>query len=171
MARYGDRNGVAEWLAGQLFDLLAEVRFCAVFPLPSYSLKVVEQYVGYKRVLAEYGGEWSIAQYLNASTETDRQQALERIADYNREDLEATWTVFDWLSRQRLSAPVFQKSPRVAEPIIRSTDASSVRQAARSDQLRSQISTRSIWGTNSVVGTAQTGLIGWLPCWPTRRWI
>src|ERR1019366_1991159 len=41
MARYGDRNGVAEWLAAQLFDLLSQVRFWAVFPLPSHNLKVV----------------------------------------------------------------------------------------------------------------------------------
>lgn len=128
IARYGDHDGVAEWLTGQLFDLLSEVRFCAVFPLPSYSLKVVEQYVGFARALEEYGGDWSIAQYLNASTESDRQQALDRITEYNREDLQATWAVFEWLSQQQVSAPVFQNLPPLPKPVRQIAETPSIRQ-------------------------------------------
>ncbi len=38
-------------------------------PEPSYSLKVVERRVGFKRRLDEYGGDWSITRYIEA-TET-----------------------------------------------------------------------------------------------------
>jgi predicted RecB family nuclease len=68
--------------------------------LPSYSLKVVEQYVGFKRTQDEFGGSWSMAQYILA-TETDdvarRDSLMSEILKYNCEDLAATWAVFEWL--------------------------------------------------------------------------
>ena len=119
IARYGDPDGLAEWLLAHLFDLLSEVRFCVVFPLPSYSLKVIETFVGFHRTQEEYGGDWSIARYLESGDPADRQNALREIVQYNREDLEATWAVFDWLSQQQVSAPVFENPapiPKQAEP-------------------------------------------------------
>lgn len=75
-----------------------------MFALPSYSLKVVERYVGFERSLPEGSGDWAIAKYVEA-VETDRedvrQSLLAEIAAYNREDLEATWTVFQWLAKDR----------------------------------------------------------------------
>jgi predicted RecB family nuclease len=73
-----------------------------VLPEPSYSLKVVEQRAGYERILDEYGGDWSMARYIEAVESNDsleREKIIHNILDYNREDLEATWAVFQWLQK------------------------------------------------------------------------
>jgi len=41
-----------------------------VLPDPSYRLKVVERRAGYRRTLDEYGGDWSIARYVEVVQET-----------------------------------------------------------------------------------------------------
>ncbi|MDW8338103.1 MAG: ribonuclease H-like domain-containing protein, partial [Thermoleophilia bacterium] len=67
---------------------------------PSYSLKVVERYVGFERTQDEYGGDWAMAEYIRAvetEDETERRRVVNAILDYNREDLEATWAVLEWL--------------------------------------------------------------------------
>jgi len=68
--RYGDQNGVADRVLRNLLDLLPVTRDSVVLPLPSYSLKVVEEYVGFKRTQDEYGGSWAMAKFILA-TETD----------------------------------------------------------------------------------------------------
>src|SRR6185437_10573938 len=68
--RYGDLSGVAERVLRNLFDLLPTTRNSIVLPLPSYSLKVVEEYVGFRRTQDEYGGSWAMAKFILA-TETD----------------------------------------------------------------------------------------------------
>jgi predicted RecB family nuclease len=68
--------------------------------LPSYSLKVVEEYVGFRRSQDEYGGNWALAQFILATEtqdENERNQRMGEILKYNEEDLAATWAVFDWL--------------------------------------------------------------------------
>jgi len=51
----------------------------------------------------EYGGNWSIVQYIRA-VETEDPELQERIMSeiltYNEEDLQATWVVFQWLRRK-----------------------------------------------------------------------
>jgi predicted RecB family nuclease len=102
--RYGDRNGVAERVKKNLLDLLPRTQAAVALPLPSYSLKVVEKYVGFKRTQDEYGGDWSMATFIRA-TETDdeatRKELLDAILTYNREDLAATWAVFEWLRAKK----------------------------------------------------------------------
>ena len=99
--RYGDPNGIAAHVKTNLLDLLTVARDSIVLPLPSFSLKVVEKYIGgFKRTQATYGGEWSIAQFILATETSDEQlraQIMEQILKYNDEDLEATWAVFEWL--------------------------------------------------------------------------
>ncbi|HWA95068.1 MAG TPA: TM0106 family RecB-like putative nuclease [Terracidiphilus sp.] len=98
--RYGDPNGVAERVLQNLLDLLPITRESVVLPLPSYSLKVVEQHVGFKRTQDEYGGSWSMAQFILATETNDEAERNARMAEilkYNEEDLAATWAVFDWL--------------------------------------------------------------------------
>jgi len=83
-----------------LFDLLPVMKKCVALPLPSYSLKVVEKHVNFQRSQREYGGDWSIAKYIEA-TETEDQElrakVMNEILTYNEEDLAATWAVFEWL--------------------------------------------------------------------------
>ena len=83
-----------------LLDLLPITRDSVVLPIPSFSLKVIEKYVGFKRTQEEYGGEWSMAMFIEAtetSDEAKRQELMGEILKYNREDLAATWAVFQWL--------------------------------------------------------------------------
>ena len=98
--RYGDVNGTAARVKANLLDLLPVTQASVVLPLPSYSLKVVEEYVGYKRTQTEYGGDWAMAMFIEATETSDegrRQQLMTEILQYNKEDLEATWAVFEWL--------------------------------------------------------------------------
>jgi predicted RecB family nuclease len=98
--RHGDVGGVAARVMANLLDLLRVAEKSIVLPLPSFSLKVVEQHAGYKRKNAEFGGQWAMAMFIEAtetSGEAKRKQLMDEILAYNEEDLEATWTVFEWL--------------------------------------------------------------------------
>jgi predicted RecB family nuclease len=102
--RYGDVNGIAARVKANLLDLLTVARDSVVLPVPSFSLKVIEKYIGYKRTQTEFGGQWSMAQYIEAvetSDEAKRNELMGEILKYNSEDLEATWAVFQWLRAKR----------------------------------------------------------------------
>lgn len=100
MERFGDRDGIAARVHGNLLDLFPITQRALVLPLPSYSLKVVENYVGFKRRLEESEGQWAMAKYIEA-TETEnveqREKIMSEILAYNQEDLAATWAVLTWL--------------------------------------------------------------------------
>lgn len=102
--RYGDIDGIAARVHDNLIDLLPITKNAVILPQPSYSLKVVEQHVGFKRSQDEYGGDWSIAKYIEAvetEDEKERQSIMDEIIKYNEEDLQATWAVFEWLRGMR----------------------------------------------------------------------
>jgi len=98
--RHGDRDGVAARIHRNLLDLLPITQDAVALPLPSYSLKVIEEYVGFKRTQEEYGGQWAMAKYIEAVETEDaaeRAAIMDAILAYNREDLAATWAVLQWL--------------------------------------------------------------------------
>ena len=100
VGRFGDPYGIADRVLRNLLDLLPIARKSIILPLPSYSLKVVEEYVGFQRTQDEYGGSWAMAQFILATEtndETERDGLMAEILKYNEEDLAATWTVFEWL--------------------------------------------------------------------------
>ncbi len=100
--RYGDRDGIAVRVLSKLVDLLPITRDAIVIPELSYSLKVVEKYIGFKRTQDEYGGDWSIAKYIEAVETEDeggKKSLMDEILKYNEEDIKATWKVFEWLRR------------------------------------------------------------------------
>jgi predicted RecB family nuclease len=69
----------------------------------SYSLKVIEKFVGFRRTLAEANGEWAMAKYIEATETQDANQraaVMAEILAYNQEDLEATWAVMKWLKEK-----------------------------------------------------------------------
>jgi predicted RecB family nuclease len=104
IGRYGDVNGIAARVKANLLDLLPIARDSVVLPIPSFSLKVIEKYVGFKRTQSEYGGEWSMAVFIEATETSDqakRQELMNEILKYNEEDLAATWAVFRWLKSKR----------------------------------------------------------------------
>lgn len=103
MELHGDPDGVAQRVDDNLIDLLPVTKDALALPVTSYGLKIVESYVGYQRSQTEYGGDWSIAQYVEAvecDDETRRRELFDDILIYNKEDLEATWAVFDWVRRE-----------------------------------------------------------------------
>ena len=98
--RFGDRDGIAGRVRKNLLDLLPIAKESIALPLPSYSLKVIEGYVGFKRTQEEYGGDWAMAAYIEATETEDEEQrskVMAEILKYNQEDLEATWAVLKWL--------------------------------------------------------------------------
>lgn len=98
--RYGDKDAIAARVIANLLDLLTVARDSLILPVPSFSLKVIEQYVGYKRRQEEYGGQWAMAKFIEATETNDdeqRQELMAEILAYNQEDLEATWAVFQWV--------------------------------------------------------------------------
>ena len=100
LERYGDNDGTGVQVLTNLTDLLAMTQRAFALPDPTYSLKVLEQRAGYNRTMEEYGGDWAIVQYLEARESPDeehRKKIIDDIVKYNREDLEATWAVFQWL--------------------------------------------------------------------------
>lgn len=106
MERYGDKDGVAERLKQNLVDLFPITLTAIALPIPSYSLKVVEKYIGYKRSQTEFGGDWAMAAFIKATETADeakRKELLDAIVTYNREDLAATWAVFEWLRTKKLN--------------------------------------------------------------------
>jgi predicted RecB family nuclease len=58
--RYGDKKGIARRILKNCVDLLKITRDSLVLPEYSYSLKVIEKRVGFKRSMKEYGGDCSI---------------------------------------------------------------------------------------------------------------
>ena len=105
--RFGDAEGIAARVEANLLDLLTVARDSVVLPLPSFSLKVVEDYVGFERKEAEYGGAWAMATFIEATETSDegkRKELMDKIVAYNKEDLEATWAVFEWLRLKTLNA-------------------------------------------------------------------
>lgn len=100
ITRYGDPDGIAARVKANLLDLLPITRASVAVPVSSYSLKDVETVAGYERRLEEYGGSWSMARYIEATEtndEAERAAIIDEILAYNREDLEATWAVLEWL--------------------------------------------------------------------------
>jgi predicted RecB family nuclease len=106
LSKYVKRHGDdSHFTAGRvlknLCDLHTICKASMALPLPSYGLKTVEAYVGFHRSQEEYGGQWAMAKFIEA-TETDdqaqRQSFIEQIVTYNEEDLAATWAVLQWLA-------------------------------------------------------------------------
>jgi uncharacterized protein len=104
LERYGDRDGVAQRVLRNLLDLLPITRDSVAVPLAGYGLKEIETLTGYERQLEEFGGEWSMARYIEATETADqdeRDEIMGEILAYNREDLEATWAVLKWMRELR----------------------------------------------------------------------
>jgi predicted RecB family nuclease len=100
VGRYGDHDGIAARVRRNLLDLLPITYESMALPTSSYSLKQVEQITGFERRLTDAGGDWSMARYIEATETNDarlRASIMDEILDYNREDLEATWAVMEWL--------------------------------------------------------------------------
>lgn len=98
--RFGDVTGRARRVQQNLLNLLPVTQRSVVLPLTTYSLKAIEKYLGFERTQDEYGGNWSMAKYIEAmetEDEATREEVMDAIRTYNKEDLAATWHVLQWL--------------------------------------------------------------------------
>lgn len=99
LKRFGDRHGIAQRIERNLLDLFQVLKNTAVIPLPSYSLKVIEKYVGFERSDQDTGGYWSVVNYLksvNTKNAARRDEIMTQLLAYNASDLEAMWHVMCW---------------------------------------------------------------------------
>lgn len=100
IGRHGDTDGIGARIVANLLDLLPITKASMILPVPSYGLKTIEEYVGFKRTQDEYGGTWSMATFIEATETQDqakRTELMDAILKYNEEDLQATWAVMEWL--------------------------------------------------------------------------
>jgi predicted RecB family nuclease len=100
IVRYGDSDGIGARVVASLLDLYPITKASMILPVPSYGLKTIEEYVGFKRTQEEYGGTWSMATFIEATETQDvvkRNELMNAILKYNEEDLQATWAVMEWL--------------------------------------------------------------------------
>jgi predicted RecB family nuclease len=54
--RHGDPDGITAQVLSNLLDLYPMAKESVILPVPSYGLKTIEQYVGFKRTQDEFGG-------------------------------------------------------------------------------------------------------------------
>lgn len=99
-SRWGDRDGIADRVACNLFDLRLAARDTVAIPDTSYSICTVEQHAGFKRTRSQQQSDEDIARYIRAveiKDEALRAELLDRVVERNREDLAANRAVLTWL--------------------------------------------------------------------------
>lgn len=124
---------------GRLVDLYRVLRGALLLALPSYSIKKVEQYYRPVRAGNVVDAGQSIVKYEAArlaSQQTERDAILRDIEAYNRDDVESTRQLHEWLEQLRPSdcARPLQSTPEPDKPAAPSarTDAEQRELAAKS---------------------------------------
>ncbi|MEK7108156.1 MAG: TM0106 family RecB-like putative nuclease [Patescibacteria group bacterium] len=101
--RYGAPEGAMASWENNFVDLNARLRSAIIFPLSFYSLKDIAQYLGFKWRTQGASGVESIRWYHEWLERGDR-ALLERIVQYNEDDVRATRLLKEWLEKQRPGA-------------------------------------------------------------------
>lgn len=99
LKRYGDDQGIGQRIQKNLLDLWALLKASILIPLPSYSLKVIEEYVGFQRPDKDTGGYWSVMSYLKSTSTRNhkqRERLQQKLLAYNHADRLAMWYVLQW---------------------------------------------------------------------------
>ncbi|MBK9297989.1 MAG: TM0106 family RecB-like putative nuclease, partial [Candidatus Microthrix sp.] len=106
LERLARQHGVGEVLldelvgTGAFVDLLAVIRDGMQVGVESYGLKHLEVLAGYQRGEDIGQGAGAVVAYEEFMANGD-QDSLDRIADYNADDVRATRALRDWLVEQR----------------------------------------------------------------------
>jgi len=80
-------------------DLLFLIRPSVIFPLSFYSLKDLGAYVGYKWQSEDASGVQAVRWFEDFLNNGDR-QVLDKILEYNKDDVQATWKLKEWVAKQ-----------------------------------------------------------------------
>ena len=97
--RYGAPEGAVESWRERFIDLNAKLRSKIIFPLSFYSLKDLAQYIGFNWRSEEASGLNSVRWFHDWLRTQDR-SILERIVQYNEDDVRATYVLKEWLEKQ-----------------------------------------------------------------------
>ena len=97
---YGVNPVVAEKFRNNTIDLNRSVTDAVVMPLYFYTLKDVARYIGFQWQAADAGGAESVVWY-NQWMEKGDQKILQKILDYNKDDVAATLVVKEVLEKQK----------------------------------------------------------------------
>ncbi len=98
--RYGVSSEIENKFKNNAIDLHRAVVDSVVLPLYFYSLKDVARLVGFKWRAEDAGGAESVVWY-NQWKETGDNKILQKIIDYNKDDVVATMVVKEWLEKQK----------------------------------------------------------------------
>ena len=98
--QYGVKPEVAEKFRNNTIDLLRAVTDAVILPIYFYSLKDVARYTGFQWQAEDAGGAESVVWY-NQWMEKGDQKVLQKILDYNKDDVVATLVVKEWLEKQK----------------------------------------------------------------------
>lgn len=95
-SRYGISEIVQEALDRNMIDLIELIRPAIIFPLSFYSLKDIASYIGFHWRADDASGANSVLwfeEWLAAKSP----KLLQKIMEYNEDDVKATWKLKDWL--------------------------------------------------------------------------
>jgi uncharacterized protein len=95
-SRYGISEIVQEALDRNMIDLIELIRPAIIFPLSFYSLKDIASYIGFHWRADDASGANSVLwfeEWLVAKSP----KLLQKIMEYNEDDVKATWKLKDWL--------------------------------------------------------------------------
>ncbi len=98
--QYGVDSAIAEKFKNNTIDLHRAVMEAVILPLYFYSLKDVARYVGFHWQAEDAGGAESIV-WFNQWLEKGDQKIIQKILDYNKDDVTATLIVKEWLEKQK----------------------------------------------------------------------
>jgi predicted RecB family nuclease len=57
-------GNVTSRVIANLLDLFTVTKESIILPVLSFSLKVIEKYIGFKRSQNEFGGQWAMAMFI-----------------------------------------------------------------------------------------------------------
>ncbi|KKR21548.1 MAG: hypothetical protein UU46_C0036G0010 [Candidatus Uhrbacteria bacterium GW2011_GWD1_41_16] len=99
VAKFGAPSTVDEQLTVRGVDILPIFRESVIFPLPFYSLKDIAKHLGFSWRTADASGLDSVL-WFHDYCQTGDSAALQKIVDYNEDDVRATWFIMQWARKQ-----------------------------------------------------------------------
>jgi len=100
-AKYGISPIVKEALSRNMIDLLDYIRPNVILPLSFFSLKDIAQYIGFSWRAKDASGANSVL-WFEDWLDNGNEKALQKVIDYNEDDVIATWKVKNWLRGKSL---------------------------------------------------------------------
>lgn len=97
-SRYGVSGLVQEAFERNMIDLIELIRPAIIFPLSFYSLKDIASYIGFHWRADDASGANSVLWFEEWLKEKSP-KLLQKIMEYNEDDVLATWKLKEWLSK------------------------------------------------------------------------